>query len=431
VAEQVLPAAFLGAGELTCTLARASLLPKEGTAPEETIAVCVLDGKEKVYSETAFLTLDRRYAWRPATAPPALDAASGGPRLFVLGEKTLLLVARNGAREVRGALSVDSGMTWSAPALLHAGEASDGTVRFVSHPATGVASVTSTAAGIVFRPLVGASGGSPALPAVVLPRAAATLKDLSAYCDRRGGLHIAWLDSSPVERFTFHYAFSADSGASWNGPSQVREVVNADPGSYTLDYSGLAIEGADGDGRIYLSVRSTYHYRDNSEIMLSRDRGLTWAVAAGANRTPAGSVVSAAATLVLGGTLIVGSYPAVSTAALLKRSDDWGTDWQERPFLGTDWDAGQPSAVVCLRADRWDNLLLVAWYNKSGDDVMKQAFFRSLDAGGSWGPAAPWAEGLPMLRDLADLAFDGAGNAFALFPGPAGWLLFQAPACPG
>ncbi len=429
VGDRVLAAAFLGAGELTCSLPRACLLPGDGAAPEETIAVCVLDGGEKEYSDIAFLTLDRQYNWRPATAPPALDAASGGPRLFVLGEKTLLLVARNGAKEIRGALSVDSGMTWSAASLLHAGEAADGAVRFVSHPATGVVSVTSTAAGIVFRPLVGASGGTPALPAVVLPRAAAALKDLSAYCDRRGGLHIAWLDSSPVERFAFHYAYSADGGANWTGPRQIREVENPQPGSYTLDYSGLAIEGADGDGRICLTARSSYHYRNNSEIMLSRDHGQTWTVAAGANRAPAGSVVSAAATLVLGGTLIVGGYPAVSTAALLNRSNDWGTDWQELPFLGTDWVTSQPSGIVGLRGDRWDNLLLAAWYNKSGDDVMKQAFFRSLDAGATWGPAAPWAEGMPMIKNLADLAVDGAGNAFALFPGASGWLLFQAPAC--
>jgi hypothetical protein len=429
VGDRVLAAAFLGAGELTCSLPRACLLPGEGAAPEETISVCVLDGKENEYSDTAFLTLDRQYDWRPTTAPPALDSASGGPRLFVLGEKTLLLVARNGANEVRGTLSVDSGMAWGAASLLHAGEAADGIMRFVFHPATGVASVTSTAAGIVFRPLVGPSGGSPALPAVVLPRAAAALRDLSAYCDRLGGLHIAWLDFSPVERFTFHYASSADGGANWNGPFQIREVANPQPDLYTLDHYGLAIEGADGDGRIYLTVRSSYHYRDNSESMLSRDHGLTWTVAADANRTSAGSVVTAAATLVLGGTLIVGSYPAVSTAALLNLSSDWGTGWQERPFLGTDWVASQPSGVVVLRGDRWDNLLLAAWYNKSGDDVQKQAFFRSVDAGATWGQEAPWAEGMPRIKNLADLAIDGAGNAFALFPGSSGWLLFQAPAC--
>jgi hypothetical protein len=426
VGERVLPATRLNAGELTCTLARESLLPKGSGAKEEAIAVCVLDTQNDEYSDTAYLTLGLQYAWQPAAAPPALNAGSGGPRLFALAEKTLLLVGRNEAKDVCGAVSSDSGETWGVPAILHAGEASDWNVRFVAHPATGVAAVTVTAAGIEFRALVGANGGEPALPAVVIPHTAALVKDLSVYNDRQGGLHVAWIDEAPAEHFTFRYAFSADGGANWTEPRQIREVINPQPGSYTLNYSALSIEGADDDGRIFLTARSSFNYRSSSESLLSRDHGLIWTVVGSPKSDSAGSAVSAEGTLVLGGMLVFGGYYPGINSARLNSSNDWETDWQEREFLGMDWNKSNPSAVVSLRMDRWDNLLLAAYYNKTSDKVMVQAFFRSTDAGTTWGPAAMWQIDNPMITSLVDLAIDADGNAFALFRGESGWLLFRA-----
>jgi hypothetical protein len=426
VGERILPAQRVSGGELTCTLPRESLLLKESGAETEAVAVCVIDAKGNEYSEPASLSLVLQYTWESGAVPPALDAGSGGPRLFALGRKTLLLVGRNTNKEILGAVSSDSGKTWGAPAVLHAGEATDGAVRFAAHPTMGIAAVIVTTAGIVFRPLVGADGGKPVLPAAAVPRTSALLIDLSVYCDRQGGLHMAWLDSHPMERFTFHYAFSADGGANWSEPRQIREVINSQPEAYTLDYGTFSIEGADGKGNIYLTSLGSFHYRTFCESMLSRDSGETWTVKGIANRVGAGSAVSVAGTLAIGGTLIFGGYyPGINTATLGK-SADWETDWQELQFLGADWDKSKPSGIACLRGDHWDNLLIAAFYNQTSDQVMTQAFFRSADAGASWGPKALWPEGLPLLTNLADLAIDPNGSAFALFRKDSGWLLFRA-----
>jgi formylglycine-generating enzyme required for sulfatase activity len=192
------------------------------------------------------------------------------------------------------------------------------------------------------------------------------------FCDGKRIYHFStqslhgWDYASDVVRV------SDDSGATWSKPRII--LSRDDPDHLSQPCSALLAK----DGTLVLACDGDYHQRER--LMLSRDRGATWSVAAGDLRKKAGRYVIHPAIVQRadGGLLSFMRGPDPMPVFVSK---DLGDTWEEQatPFPGIS--VGQKAAVLKLRSG---GLLLCSHDNKKRLVGGGTFAALSLDDGKTW-----------------------------------------------